>query len=256
MEQPNQQRGPREEEQRRQKRQERREQREEAVRQNQRPEHEIRLEERQCERPRCVEIGATIEHRCRKCNAEACGDCKESGKHQGRKSSCNPDTWERAPTRSDYTIGRAHVGLKIRNKFDDGSRRGEVHGYLSHRGEKWYLVKWDFGQEMEIDEDMFTGCRLAEEEHKRDEREPEQSTVEQGRLGYRPPEPRRGNEERKREKEGENDDPPALEEPQHGNTRTEIKTKETRKDRAEGGEKMSRNRNTKPPGKSHHGGSE
>jgi hypothetical protein len=130
MERPNQQRGPRVKEQRRQNRQTRRAQRDEAARQHQRPEHEMGLEERKCTRPRCTEVGAIIKHRCRECYAEACGDCMTGGKHRGGQRHCNPDTWERAPTRSDYTTGHLHVGLKIRNKFDDGTRRGEVLGYL------------------------------------------------------------------------------------------------------------------------------
>jgi hypothetical protein len=148
--------------------------------------------------------------------------------HKRANKDCTTQTWERAPTRSDYTTGHKHVGLTIRNRFDEGTRRGKVLGYLTHRGEKWYLVKWDLGQEMEIDEDMFADCRLAEIEHDRDGTEPEQNTTEQGRRGYRPPEPR----ERKEEKEGKEESPPALEEPQAECRSKEHRTKETRKDRS------------------------
>jgi hypothetical protein len=210
MERPNQQRGPRVMEQRRLNRQERRDQRNEAARLNREPEHERKLREKECERPRCRGDEAIIKHICRECNAEACDDCKTDHKHNRASRSCTTETWERAPTRSDYTTGHEHVGLTARNRFDEGTRRGEVLGYLTHRGEKWYLVKWDLGQEMEIDEDMFTDCRLAEIEHDRDGTEPEQNTIEQGRRGYRPPEPR----ERKEEQEGKEESPPARVEPQ------------------------------------------
>jgi hypothetical protein len=133
MERPNQQRGPRVKEQRRLNRQERREQRDEAARQNQEPEREMKRREKECERPRCREAEAIIKHICRECNAEACDDCKTDHKHNGARRSCTPETWERAPTRSDYTTGHEHVGLKIRNRFDEGTRRGEVLGYY-HTG--------------------------------------------------------------------------------------------------------------------------
>jgi hypothetical protein len=215
-------------EQRRRNRLERRDRREEAERQNQEPEHEKKLREKKCERPRCRGDEAIIKHICRECNAEACDDCRTDHKHKRANRDCTTETWERAPTRSDYTTGLEHVGLTIRNRFDEGTRRGEVLGYLTHRGEKWYLVKWDLGQEMEIDEDMFTDCRLAEVEHDRDGTEPEQNTIEQGRRGYRPPEPR----ERKEEKEGKEESPPALEEPQAVRRSEQHRTKETRKDRS------------------------
>jgi hypothetical protein len=150
MERPNQERGPRVLEQRRLNRLERRDRREEAGRQNQEPEHEKKLSEKKCERPRCRGDEAIIKHICRECNAEACDDCKTDHKHKRANRDCTTETWERAPTRSDYTTGHEHVGLTIRNRFDEGTRRGEVLGYLTHRGEKWYLVKWDLGQEMEI----------------------------------------------------------------------------------------------------------
>jgi hypothetical protein len=77
----------------------------------------------------------------------------------------------------------AHSQEQLRRQ---DATRGSL-GFLTHRGDTWYLAGWGNDQEMKIDERHVHGIQAGKREHEQDRTEPELNIIGQGRQGYRAP---------------------------------------------------------------------
>jgi hypothetical protein len=98
--------------------------------------------------------GRATEWRCANpgCSKAICGKCKKKGakvlcrnRHGARNEKCS---WFPIPDKTDYTYDSSEVGKFVLNKFDNGQQKGVI----LQANEPWYLILWDDGLLMEVED--------------------------------------------------------------------------------------------------------